>query len=288
MPAEWDGDRQRVRARAQRKMGLWAILSMCMVCLFLYLKVVTHRKALQSVTHDCPRQWHGGSKTHAGSCWCGWDEYCMCTPSLAIDTVVEVSDPATGEVGSVLVVRRKDNGKLACIGGFVEVGETLEEATRREVREETGLEVTSLQMLPRMYDDPARDARRHTVSVAYVARTTGTPRAGSDAAAVVSIPLASLRETVGEFAFDHGQIMTDYLALGSTASSASTGISPSQDRADGSLSGDGSGDSGNDGEGGGGGGGGGGSSSGGGPDGPDEMPSSPRSGTALLRGPPAR
>ncbi|CAN0582934.1 unnamed protein product, partial [Ectocarpus sp. 12 AP-2014] len=52
--------------------------------------------------------------------------------------------------GSVLVVRRKDNGKLACIGGFVEVGETLEEATRREVREETGLEVTSLQMLPRV------------------------------------------------------------------------------------------------------------------------------------------
>lgn len=44
------------------------------------------------------------------------------------------------------------------------------------------------------------------VSVAYVARTTGTPRAGSDAAAVVSIPLASLGETVGEFAFDHGQV----------------------------------------------------------------------------------
>lgn len=60
------------------------------------------------------------------------------------------------QVGSVLVVRRRDNGKLACIGGFVEVGETLEEATRREVREETGLEVTSLQMLPRVspYSEP--------------------------------------------------------------------------------------------------------------------------------------
>lgn len=50
----------------------------------------------------------------------------------------------------MLVVRRRDNGKLACIGGFVEVGETLEQATRREVREETGLEVTSLQMIPRV------------------------------------------------------------------------------------------------------------------------------------------
>ncbi|CAN0281667.1 unnamed protein product [Ectocarpus fasciculatus] len=213
----------------------------------------------------------------------------MCTPSLAIDTVVEVSDPITGEVGSVLVVRRKDNGKLACIGGFVEVGETLEEATRREVREETGLEVTSLQMLPRIYDDPARDDRRHTVSVAYVARTTGTPRAGSDAAAVVSIPLASLVGAVGEFAFDHGQIMTDYLALGERVPSAATGMSPSQDRADGSLSGDGGGgDSGNNGGGGVGGGGGvSGSSSGGGPLDPDGVPSSPRPGAALLRGPPA-
>lgn len=57
------------------------------------------------------------------------------------------------QVQSVLVVRRKDNGKLACIGGFVEVGETLEEATRREVKEETGLEVTSLQMLPRVSEE---------------------------------------------------------------------------------------------------------------------------------------
>ena len=49
---------------------------------------------------DCPKRWAGGSsKTHEGSCWCGWDGYCMCTPSLAIDTVVEVSNPGTGEVG---------------------------------------------------------------------------------------------------------------------------------------------------------------------------------------------
>lgn len=54
------------------------------------------------------------------------------------------------QIESVLVVRRKDNGMLACVGGFVEVGETLQEATRREVKEETGLDVTSLQMLPRV------------------------------------------------------------------------------------------------------------------------------------------
>eukprot|EP00752_Nemacystus_decipiens_P005156 g4679.t1 len=210
-------------------MGLWAIASLCMVSIALYGKVLNHQVNKQMHTGgpgDCPKRWAGGSsKTHEGSCWCGWDGYCMCTPSLAIDTVVEVSSPATGEVESVLVVRRKDNGKLACIGGFVEVGETLEEATRREVMEETGLDVTSLQMLPRVYDDPARDPRRHTVSVAYVARTTGVPRAGSDAQEVVAIPLAALDERLGEFAFDHSQILTDYIALGERAA-ITTAIGP--------------------------------------------------------------
>ena len=50
----------------------------------------------------------------------------------------------------MLVVRRRDNGKLACIGGFVNVGETLQEAVRREVLEETGLQVASLRMIPQV------------------------------------------------------------------------------------------------------------------------------------------
>eukprot|EP00903_Cladosiphon_okamuranus_P015209 g14057.t1 len=208
-------------------MLLWAIASMCMVSVALYSKVLNNQMAQSSGGQsDCPKRFAGGSKSHEGSCWCGWDGYCMCTPSLAIDTVVEVSNPATGEVESVLVVRRKDNGKLACIGGFVEVGETLEQATRREVMEETGLEVTSLRMLPRVYDDPARDLRRHTVSVAYVASTTGVPRAGSDAKEVISIPLPQLNGQLGEFAFDHSQILTDYLALAERATVESVEGSP--------------------------------------------------------------
>lgn len=183
-----------------------------MVATALYGSAVAHRKAQEPGAGECPKRWVGESKAFAGSCWCGWDEYCMCTPSLAIDTVVEVTDPEKGEVLSVLVVRRKDNSKLACIGGFVNVGETLQEAARREVLEETGLQVASLRMIPQVYDDPSRDTRRHTVSVAFVARATGVPTPGSEEEAVVSIPLSSLRDRLGEFAFDHGVILTDYLA----------------------------------------------------------------------------
>jgi hypothetical protein len=86
----------------------------------------------------CPWVWHGGSPSHAGSCWCGSDAYCMCTPSLAIDCIIEyipegmsVSDRGL----EIVLVVRKDPPKdmFAIPGGFVSVGETVEEATIREV-----------------------------------------------------------------------------------------------------------------------------------------------------------
>ena len=76
-------------------------------------------------SHRCPYTWHGGAPgdSPAGSCWCGKaDGYCMCTPSLAIDLVIETTLP-DGEPGIVLVIRR-DNGLAATMGGFVDVGET--------------------------------------------------------------------------------------------------------------------------------------------------------------------
>ncbi|CAN0180276.1 unnamed protein product [Ascophyllum nodosum] len=67
-------------------------------------------------------------------------------------------------------------------------------------------------MIPRVYDDPDRDARRHTVSVAYVVRTNGVPTPGGEEESVESIPVESLRDRLHEFAFDHSLILTDYLA----------------------------------------------------------------------------
>ena len=65
----------------------------------------------------------------------------MCTPSLAIDLVIESTLP-DGAPGVVLV-ERADNGLFATMGGFVDVGETVESAVARELKEETGLDLAS-------------------------------------------------------------------------------------------------------------------------------------------------
>ncbi|CAM9848989.1 unnamed protein product, partial [Phaeothamnion confervicola] len=177
----------------------------------------------------CPVVWAGGSPTHShpGSCWCGAvDNYCLCTPSLAIDAIIESVD-AAGAVDGVVCVKRRDNGKLAIPGGFVEVGETAETAVRREVFEETGLTVTSLHFF-RVYDNPKRDERRHTVSLVYVARTAAggpPPAAGDDAVGAAVVPLAALPKLAGEnrFGFDHGRIYLDYLADPAAAVARATG-----------------------------------------------------------------
>ena len=126
------------------------------------------------------------------------------TPALAVDVIIELADRPGRPI--VLIERRYPPAGHAIPGGFVNVGETVEEAARREAREETGLEVTLGELLG-VYSDPRRDSRGHTVSLVYIASATGEPAAGDDAAAV----LVANPRAVPELAFDHRLILDDYL-----------------------------------------------------------------------------
>jgi 8-oxo-dGTP diphosphatase len=128
-----------------------------------------------------------------------------------VDLVIEMVDRPGRPV--VLVRRGHPPPGHALPGGFVDIGETVEHAAKREAREETGLDV-SLGDLLGVYSDPARDPRGHTVSIVYVATASGEPVAGDDAAAI----LVTDPEAAPQLAFDHGRILGDYLARRRAAS----------------------------------------------------------------------
>lgn len=125
-------------------------------------------------------------------------------PFPTVDVIIH--DP---ERGIVLVERRNHPHGWALPGGFVDTGESVEEAAVREAQEETGLRVQLTDLLG-VYSNPERDPRFHTMSVVFVGRAE-EPHAlkgGDDAAAARFFPLRSW----GELAFDHGMILEDYLS----------------------------------------------------------------------------
>jgi 8-oxo-dGTP diphosphatase len=131
-------------------------------------------------------------------------------PSLTADCVVfALADDHL----QVLLVERASPpfaGAWALPGGFVDEGETLEDAARRELEEETGLRVRHLSQLG-AFDDPRRDPRGRVISVAFVAvmpRGEQVPSAGSDARRVAWFRAAS----PPKLAFDHRRILTAALA----------------------------------------------------------------------------
>lgn len=107
-----------------------------------------------------------------------------------------------------MVRRKKDpfKGMLALPGGFVNEGETVEDAMKREVLEETSLEVEPIDILG-VYSDPHRDPRMHTMTVVFVALIVGgKEEARDDAASLEWAELADLKVA----AFDHALILADY------------------------------------------------------------------------------
>ncbi len=130
------------------------------------------------------------------------------TPLLAVDGIINVQDENGKFIGIVLIERKYPPIGLALPGGFVEVGETVERAVIREMKEETGLDVITLRQF-HVYSDPERDPRRHVVSVVFECVARGEPKGSDDAkvARVYSYDEIPFEELV----FDHSQILKDYL-----------------------------------------------------------------------------
>jgi 8-oxo-dGTP diphosphatase len=127
------------------------------------------------------------------------------TPALTVDILIELVDRPGRPI--VLIERRYPPPGWAIPGGFVDVGETAEQAAVREAREETSLDVTLTTLLG-VYSDPRRDPRSHTASVVYVGQARGTPRAEDDARA---LGVFDPRSPPSPLAFDHARILADFL-----------------------------------------------------------------------------
>ena len=121
-------------------------------------------------------------------------------PAPTVDIIIEM------EQGIVLIERKNEPLGWAIPGGFVDYGESVEEAAVREAREETKLDVTLVRQF-HVYSDPARDPRKHTLSVVFIARATGTPAAHDDA---IGIGVFDRDRLPRPLCFDHAQILDDY------------------------------------------------------------------------------
>jgi ADP-ribose pyrophosphatase YjhB (NUDIX family) len=121
-------------------------------------------------------------------------------PKLTVDIIIELDDKI------VLINRRNPPLGWAIPGGFVDYGESLEQAAVREAREETSLVIVNLRQL-HAYSRPGRDPRHHTVSVVFVAQGTGIPQAADDAREIGLFVRQNLPEPL---VFDHREILEDY------------------------------------------------------------------------------
>jgi len=119
-----------------------------------------------------------------------------------VDLIIEMEGG-----GVVLIERRNPPPGWALPGGFVDYGESLEEAARREAREETSLEVELVRQF-HAYSDPRRDSRQHNVTVVFIARALGGALRGRDDARRAAV--FGRDSLPSPLAFDHGEILRDY------------------------------------------------------------------------------
>jgi ADP-ribose pyrophosphatase YjhB (NUDIX family) len=132
---------------------------------------------------------------------CGNEIEVYRNPIPTVDIIIEIESK-----GIVLIKRKNPPYGWAIPGGFVDYGESLEEAAIREAKEETNLDVTLIRQF-HTYSDPQRDPRHHSISIVYITKARGIPKAKDDAVEISIFTESNLPE---EIAFDHRSILTDY------------------------------------------------------------------------------
>ena len=147
--------------------------------------------ALFGLTMKCPKCGTKTSKYH--------------NPSLTVDILIECVTP-DGEQGLVLIHRKNIPKVWAIPGGFVDYGESVEDAACREAQEETSLKI-DIERQFHCYSDPRRDPRQHNISVVFIAKAFGIPKAADDAD---GIGLYKKNKLPNELGFDHRIILDDY------------------------------------------------------------------------------
>jgi len=125
-------------------------------------------------------------------------------PFPTVDIIIETETPR--KKGIVLIKRKNPPYGWAIPGGFVDYGESLENAAIREAEEETTLKVNLIRQF-HTYSDPGRDPRSHTISTVFIASASGEPEGRDDAAEAA---VFSKNEIPDKMAFDHKIIIEDY------------------------------------------------------------------------------
>jgi len=126
-------------------------------------------------------------------------------PMLTVDGIIFMDD-------KVLLVRRSEKpyrGYWVLPGGYVEAGETVEDAVIREVREETGLE-TEIEVMVGVYSDPKRDPRGHNVAILFILKVVGGEVRPEEKETSDVKYFKTLPEKIG---FDHRKMITDAMRL---------------------------------------------------------------------------
>ncbi len=126
-------------------------------------------------------------------------------PVPTVDVIIEKNDKIA------IIIRGKEPFKdmLAIPGGHMELGETIENAAKREGKEETAIDIDLIDILG-VYSDPKRDPKKYSIATVFIGKIIkGELKAGDDAKEIFWMDINEIESH--EFAFDHKKILMDYL-----------------------------------------------------------------------------